>query len=215
MIRTRWIDPEEGNSFEVVQGVDWPQMTLDQAKAALGEIEAAMAPADRRSTLGLLLQLYHATAKAGIGEAELQIKAATYAEDLGGFPGDVTQAALTMARRRFKFFPTVAELVEVCEMLTVRRRWLHRTLQGRIAMLEQPALPAPMLQRMPASGKASAVSWSPRAGNRERVARHLGITETQLLNKLVAASEEEKADLEALALRLEADAEASRTDGSL
>jgi hypothetical protein len=139
-IRTRWIDPQVGDSFEAVQGVDWPEMTFEQAASILNTIEAMMLPADRRSTLGLLLQLWHATAKTGISEEDMQIKSATYVDDLRDYPGDVTRCVLTMARKRFKFFPTVAELVEECESMVVKRRWLLRTLQHRMKRLQQLAI---------------------------------------------------------------------------
>ena len=197
-IRTRWIDPQVGDSFEVVQGVDWPEMTLAQAKSNLKKIEAMMAPADQRTTLGLLLQLWHATAKASLAEEELQIKAATYAEDLGTFPDDVTRTVLTMARKRFKFFPTVAELVEGCEALVAKRRWLLRTLQEQIEQMQRPALPcSTTLRRIPGTDNADVGFWSiDRCANVGHLARLRGVTGRQAWALLLSASRAELLELE-------------------
>jgi hypothetical protein len=197
-IRTRWIDPQVGDSFEAVQGVDWPEMTFEQAASILNTIEAMMLPADRRSTLGLLLQLWHATAKTGISEEDMQIKSATYVDDLRDYPGDVTRCVLTMARKRFKFFPTVAELVEECESMVVKRRWLLRTLQHRMKRLQQLAIVhSTTLRRIPGADAKGAGFWAiDQRANIKRLAKLRGISDRQALGLLLSVSQIELLNLE-------------------
>ncbi|GAB4371770.1 MAG: hypothetical protein Kow00114_32850 [Kiloniellaceae bacterium] len=184
-----------------MQGVAWPDMTLQEAEAALAEIREAMAPAARRAVVELLFRLWHATAKAGMGEEDLEAKASIYAEDLAGYPADVTRKVLTEARRRFKFFPAVAELVAGCEVLASRRRWLLCSLEDRLAQLQRPALPVrPAMPKMPGSGRtAKAGFWSVDGGaNVEKLARLKSITYRQARALLVYASPAELLELEEL-----------------
>lgn len=197
-IRTRWIDPEAGESYEVLAGVDWPEMTLQQAQAALGEIQAAMAPADERSLGALLAELWLVTAKQNTAGADQQALAGVYIRQLRDWPGDIALEVLRRAKCTSRWWPPLADLCRQCTDLARRRCWLLSSLQDRIDQLQRPAVSLPAVQRMPTCGKTKAGGfWSvDRCRNVDRLAQLEGITRKQALGRLLAASPDELLALE-------------------
>jgi hypothetical protein len=196
-IRTKWIDPPDGESYEILQRVEWPaEMTLTQAKAALADIDAAMAPADDRSLGALLLELWLSTAKQGIATEDQQALARVYITELKAWPADIALSVLRRAKREVRWWPPLADLVRECCALARVRMWLRCSLEDHLAQMEQPSPAAPAfaaLPPMPGSEKAKAPRspasfWSPRSGNVERLAQHLGCSPRQARERLLFAS---------------------------
>lgn len=212
-IRTRWVDPEEGESYEKIEGVDLPQSTLEQAEAALREIETAMAPADKRSLGAALAELWLVTAKQKTSSEDQEAKARVYIRELQTFPGDVALYVLRRALREHEWFPLLASLCHECAELARERNWLLRSLQNRVAELQRPAMAKvfrEVIRLMPGcadskAARSDSVSWSPASGNVERLAKHLDVTRDQAFRRAATAGPEELAELEAVVRRLRAE----------
>lgn len=195
-IRTRWIDPEAGDSYEVLQGIDWPAMTLQQASAALQAIEATMAPAEERTLGALLYELWIATAKASTASEDQQALAAVYIRDLRDFPADIALHVLRQAKRSCHWFPPLADLCQQCLALARKRAALLSSLQGRLDQIQRPAI-APTLQRMPGTSKTAVGFWSiDGSANVERLAGLRGISYREARALLVCAAPADLLELE-------------------
>ena len=194
----------------MLQGVDWPAICLQQAEAALQAIQAAMAPADERALAALLYEVWVSTAKPTTATEDQQAVSTVYVRELRTWPGDIALHVLRQAKRTCHWFPPLADLCEQLAALARKRQWLLASLQDRMTELERPALPVRPLQPMPGTAKATAarkpghVSWSPRSGNIERLAKHLDITPSQARARIFEASAEELADYEAVVRQLAA-----------
>lgn len=191
----------------MLDGVDWPEMTLDQASAALRVIEAAILPADERSLGALLYEHWISARKPITAGNDQQAISRTYVRELRSFPGDIALAVLRRAMRTDEWFPPLAALCGRCTALTLRRRALLCSLQDRIRQLQRPPAVLPTPRPMPGSAKskpqrAGAVSWSPGSGNVERLARHLNITPRQAWVRLIEASKDQLKQYEAVVLRM-------------
>lgn len=203
LIRTQWLDPEGGESYEVIRDVNWPDITLEQAMAALAAIEATMLPADDRSLGVLLAELWVVTAKPKTASGDLQALAGVYIRELRAWPGDIALAALKHAKRKYPLFPPFAHLCRDCDALACKRTRLRSSLRDRINKLRihSPTVPDKIAR------KSGQVSWASGNGNRVLLAKHLGITEDEVWKRLISASEKELAEYSAVVQRLLADTE--------
>lgn len=203
MIRTRWVDPEDGESYETLQGVDWPAISLQQAEQALQEIQVAMQPADERSLAALLYELWLATAKQSTATQDQQALSSVYVRELREWPADIALQVLRQAKRSSRWFPPLADLYRECTDLARQRQWLLSSLEVKIEAMKRPALPAPAVlpavRKMPGSDSpAKSIGfWSVDTGaNVEKLARLKGITYRQARAMLVYASPAEMLELE-------------------
>jgi hypothetical protein len=202
--------PANAESYEVLQGVDWPRMDLQQARGALASVQAAMTPADETSLASLLYELWISTIKQNTAEEDQTAIATVYTRELLTWPGDIAREALRRAKRQCRFWPPLADLRKECTSLARRRVWLLGSLEDRIAQLQRPPGPSTELRAMPGSAKATAraaeghVSWAPGAGNVERLAKHLDITREQAWRRVLAATPEEERDFKNAVRRLAA-----------
>ena len=87
---------------------------------ALAQARQAMRPAGAEVLLALLMRLAAVVVMQDrtVGETMLEI----YVEDLGDVPVDLLEAACRHWRRTQKFFPTIAELLELIEPELAQRR---------------------------------------------------------------------------------------------
>jgi hypothetical protein len=198
-----------------------PSVTRDAARRALDLVEGASRPATAAGLGGALAKLLVKTARRNQGAVDAEATVSAYIEELLAYPADVALAALSQRR---KWWPTWDELADDCERLVGPRREIHRALQQFLASPTSPSVTAPTLQPMPGSAKAAAarkpghVSWSPRSGNVERLAKHLDITPSQARARIFEAAAEELADYEAVVRQLaaaEGQVETSVSEGNV
>lgn len=93
-----------------------------QLPALRRQIEAALEPADATRTKKAALMLVGSfkTAPGVIGDEKIFIRGLT--EELGRYPEDVQDEAIRLARRKFSWLPSIAEMVALCESLVTERR---------------------------------------------------------------------------------------------
>lgn len=95
--------------------------SLDQIDAARRRLAYAMTPPQQDQAIGWLAELSVITARRMDDEMTEDLRAAAYSRRLSEFPADIARHALLV--HRWKFFPTWAELAEVCEaMMDARKR---------------------------------------------------------------------------------------------
>jgi hypothetical protein len=111
--------------------------------AALALAEEALAPCDSRIVRQELARLRVVTSHRDAGDA-LALTMAAYGEEFGRYPADVV---VDVCRRRWKFWPSLAELLDAAdEMVAARRMWL-----GALKAYRPPALATPALALEPAT----------------------------------------------------------------
>lgn len=109
------------------------------AEAALIKAKAWMVPAETKTTLTLLGELYLKTAKPGSSDEDFRARLNVYARGLAKFPADISSDIVR--KWRGKFFPTYDELIEACES---DPRWRDRCVRIRALReyLEREAEPS-------------------------------------------------------------------------
>lgn len=112
--------------------------TLDRG-AALHR--TAQTPADEGRIELWLAELAVITARRRDDEGTDALRLSAYATRLRDYPADVAKAALL--DHRWRFWPSWAELAEVCDALVKPRRELQMRLDQAAAKAEQRAIPAP------------------------------------------------------------------------
>lgn len=98
-----------------------PKRDTSQATAeAEHMIAVAMQPAAEATLTEWLVRLSVLAPKRAGSSGEEALRVEAYLDELAKFPADVVKVALTV--RRWKFFPSMFELAEVMDELTLRRR---------------------------------------------------------------------------------------------
>lgn len=116
----------------------------DQIEAAIDKLDAALTAPTRDQVEMWLVELSVITArKVDAAETE-ELRVTAYASRLADYPADVVREALVV--RTWKFFPTWAELQEMCEKLVAPRRAMRKALEqaawaARDAEIKARALP--------------------------------------------------------------------------
>lgn len=95
-------------------------------EAALIKARAWMVPAETKTTLTLLGELFLKTAKPGSSDEDFRARLNVYARGLAKFPADISTDIVR--KWRGKFFPTYDELMEACEN---DPRWRDRCVRIR------------------------------------------------------------------------------------
>ena len=128
VVSSRLVFPEGGPSREVVV---WraPPITdralLARVEEHLAAVEAWFEPMDRAELLARLLALIsHYRVEPQPQQIEMMM-ADDWAEDLGGYPAWVVEAAARHWRRTKRFKPQICEMIALCEAECGERR-IHR-----------------------------------------------------------------------------------------
>lgn len=99
--------------------------------AALGKVEAASIPAERDQAEEWLAILQIATAGGRKSEAAQQVALNLYTNALLQYPADVAKAACYRLATMQKWFPTLADVIELCDELAADRQHMRIALGGR------------------------------------------------------------------------------------
>lgn len=129
-LRHEWADPQYGfhselSGYELAPNAS---LTASDIAFALGQCDAALARCPAEIMRRELARLRTVTVSRDIGE-DLALAMVAYAEALSEYPADVVIAA---CRRRRKFWPPLAELLDEADGLMMRRR----ALRSAIAKME-------------------------------------------------------------------------------
>lgn len=107
----------------------------DEARAVIAETEGFLRPA-APDTVRRWLAAFGPTVAGRMPEAEIRVRLQAYETALDAPPCCYTKRSLQMAARRFKFFPSVSELCELFDEITLP----HRTAIARARrVLQEPA----------------------------------------------------------------------------
>lgn len=87
--------------------------TSEQAFAAEDRVEGSMTPATHAQIVGWIAELSVISARRADDQMSDDLRVAAYSRRLGEYPADIARHA--MLEHRWKFFPTWAELAEVCD----------------------------------------------------------------------------------------------------
>lgn len=113
---------DRGNSLGVATAVKGCGIALSPSAnlaGALADIERLLLPAPASAIEGWLAELSVITARRQDDEFAEELRVAAYASRLRQYPADVVKEALL--RRTWKFWPSWAELEEVCRSLVAPR----------------------------------------------------------------------------------------------
>lgn len=109
------------------RGYDAAIASHDQIESAIAKVEASMASADDRQVKIWIAELSVITARREDSPEAESLRLAAYAGRLADYPADVVRAALL--DHRWKFFPTWAELGDVCDQLIAPRQQMKKALE--------------------------------------------------------------------------------------
>lgn len=127
--------PPNAPAYRITTGCDFAVEDPVNIPAAIAKVEQAMTPATTDQCEGWLVMLQAATARRTDSEATTGVQYALYAAELRRWPADVAKAACeTLARGRVghvgtNWFPTLAELAQLCDQLASPRRVMLARLQ--------------------------------------------------------------------------------------
>lgn len=114
-------NPETGrHELVLVAPEDFDVATAQRSLAA------AMAPPTKPQLAKWLAALSVITVSRQRDDLDIELIVTIYAERLSAYPADVVEHVLL--RERWKFWPAIAELEEVCDALSSRRRTIARLL---------------------------------------------------------------------------------------
>lgn len=109
------------------KGYDAGIATHGQIEAAITKVEASMEAADDRQIKVWIAELSVITARREDSPEAESLRLAAYAGRLADYPADVVRTALL--DHRWKFFPTWAELGDVCDQLIAPRQQMKKALE--------------------------------------------------------------------------------------
>ena len=124
----RFPKDERGNSLPVVTTVRGCSVAgAEEARAlVLADLQKLQQPAPSRAVEGWLAELSVITAKRADDEFSETLRLEAYASRLRRYPADVAREAIL--GRTWKFWPSWAELEQVCENLSAPRKAMIRAL---------------------------------------------------------------------------------------
>ena len=113
---------EDGSHVPMTWHARYSATATDQASidAARRRLDHAMTPPQHNQVLGWLAELSVITARRMDDEMTEDLRAAAYSRRLADYPADIARHALLV--HRWKFFPTWAELANVCDDLMDARK---------------------------------------------------------------------------------------------
>lgn len=94
--------------------------TADQALAAAERAQGSMTPATQNQIVGWIAELSVISARRVDDQMSDDLRLAAYSKRLSEYPADIARHALL--GQRWKFFPTWAELADVCDKLRDQRQ---------------------------------------------------------------------------------------------
>lgn len=97
-------------------------------EAAIAKLDTALTPATREMIEMWLVELSVISARRVDAPETEELRVAAYTSRLAGYPADVARAALLA--QPWRFFPTWAELQEVCEALVTPRREMRKAMEA-------------------------------------------------------------------------------------
>lgn len=118
---TRTIFTDSGCDF--VQVCDCSGMTDEQKKQAREVIEKLDRPLPELEIVKLMARLQIITT--GKKSDDLRALTAIWVEELSKYPADIVADAL---RQKFKWFPTLAEVMDICDNEVAKRNLIKRGL---------------------------------------------------------------------------------------
>lgn len=126
--------PDDGHGWDGCYVPTAPREWTPEARAAWNDARDAVArlcaPAGEPAVIAELAKLSVAQARRDAADTDKRALLAVMAEDLAEFPADIVSHACTRWRRRERWFPTPAELIDECQRLA-RRRYAMRAALGR------------------------------------------------------------------------------------
>jgi hypothetical protein len=99
------------------------ELTPEQKEKGLSIINYFNKPMDYNLIIDGLSKIKYKTISKNNGDVDEEVKICLYAEELSKYPADIANKALTS---RFKFFPALSELIEICEGEVLRRKIIKR-----------------------------------------------------------------------------------------
>lgn len=120
-----FVDPVYGYDFEFSHYE--PKFTLSpKDKIAAGKIIASTLRPDQRVVVKELVRLRAMTKAKAESGIDMEIAIEAFTDELAKYPPDVVRASCRKYARMNTFWPSLAELVEMCDRLVRRRRALER-----------------------------------------------------------------------------------------
>lgn len=102
--------------------------TVEQVDAARRRLNHSLTPPSHDQAVGWIAELSVITARRLDDDMTEDLRAAAYSRRLSEYPADIARHALLV--HRWKFFPTWAELAEVCDALLEPRRKMQAALDA-------------------------------------------------------------------------------------
>jgi hypothetical protein len=141
-VETRMMFPENGKPYPVPSGSSVAAMDPDAVNRAVSRLQAATAPADHDQVEAWVIGLQVATAGGKRSEAGTEAAFNLYTAALRKYPADVAREACNELATG-KWFPTLGELIAVCDklsgprqaMLTALQNWKPQTERERLTEL--------------------------------------------------------------------------------
>lgn len=121
-IKDKTIFTEYGTEYkpsELVCG----ELTKSQKSLGLEIISEFEKPANVNDIIKLLTRLKYTSISKNDEIDNEEIRISIYTDEMLKYPADIANKALTS---RFKFFPTLSELIEICEGEVLRRKIIKR-----------------------------------------------------------------------------------------
>lgn len=108
-------------------------LTPSELSEAHRSLSLALLPADDTTLVKHLVRLRVSTASRQVSDLDQDLVLEAYAETLAEYPADVVASAMKRAPKLFKFWPTVSELVEMCEWRSRKRRLMLHAIEQELA----------------------------------------------------------------------------------
>lgn len=126
-----WRFPSDAKPYQILSRclVSGPQ---ENRAAALHRLEAATISATPQQMKEWVAGLHAVTAGSQKSEVSLRVVLGIYVSTLAKYPADVAYAACTQAMTTMKWFPTLAELIEICDRLALERRSMIAALRASL-----------------------------------------------------------------------------------
>jgi hypothetical protein len=121
------IHPDYG--YDEMLGINPDNIDKDEAFQALAIVNASLEPAHEELIIKELLKLGYKTKSRADEDGDARLRMMAYAEELGEFPPDVIRTACQKAARLNTFFPSVADLRELCQNAQKQRKRLKIDLE--------------------------------------------------------------------------------------
>lgn len=130
-LASTWIDGDTGYGWDGrVAGYELvAPLQADELAEAIGTIEAALMPAPAKQIVAELTRLRQLTISRDRSTVDLELLLAAYADELRQYPGDAVTVVLREWPRSHRFWPSLAELVELLEPIVTPRRELLNALR--------------------------------------------------------------------------------------